>query len=141
MNSEGPIGKRWYKRAESTLKDSGEVLKLMDAVRDKFLRHQNILTQVKHIVEDYVLLLAAWSKGQYRDVPWTSLLSIGAALIYFINPIDVIPDFLFGGFIDDIGVLTWVSTHVADDVRKFRQWKQKQRPSSDDTGDQKSQEG
>lgn len=40
------------------------------------------------------------------DVPVWAKLSILASLGYFISPVDAIPDFLPGGFIDDLGVMT-----------------------------------
>lgn len=46
-----------------------------------------------------------------------------AAIIYFINPIDLIPDFLFGiGLADDLAVLTWVYHAAADEIASFKNW-------------------
>lgn len=38
--------------------------------------------------------------------------SIVGALGYFILPIDIFPDWLPGGFLDDAAVLTWVTAHI-----------------------------
>jgi uncharacterized membrane protein YkvA (DUF1232 family) len=43
-----------------------------------------------------------------KSGPWWLKASILAALGYFICPIDMIPDFLPGGFIDDIAVMCMV---------------------------------
>ncbi len=42
--------------------------------------------------------------------------TIAAALGYFISPIDVIPDILPGGYLDDLGVLAATLTAVASYV-------------------------
>lgn len=40
------------------------------------------------------------------DVPVWAKVSIVAALGYFISPIDAVPDFLPGGYVDDLAVMT-----------------------------------
>jgi len=60
-------------------------------------------------------LIRAYSKGEYRGVPDSTLVVIVAAIIYLINPLDVIPDALPAlGFLDDATVL-------ALSVRRSRQ--------------------
>src|ERR1700720_2834793 len=51
-------------------------------------------------------LIRAYSQGTYRDVPESTLVVIIAAIIYVLNPLDVIPDALPAlGFLDDATVL------------------------------------
>jgi len=51
------------------------------------------------------------------------LIILLAAVIYFINPIDLIPDFVFGiGLADDLAVLTWVYRAAADEIASFKNW-------------------
>ncbi|NUM89266.1 MAG: DUF1232 domain-containing protein, partial [Bdellovibrionales bacterium] len=67
-------------------------------------------------------LLKAWASGSYRAIPWQSIVWVVAALLYFLNPIDAIPDILPGGFIDDIAVLTLVINRIRSDLDKFLSW-------------------
>jgi uncharacterized membrane protein YkvA (DUF1232 family) len=68
-------------------------------------------------------LLRAYAQGEYRTVPWKSLLLIVAAILYFINPIDVIPDLLpIIGLSDDFAVLFMVYKSIGDDINKFLSW-------------------
>ncbi len=47
--------------------------------------------------------------------PWEIVISMVAALIYFVTPIDVIPDVIPGiGFCDDIAVLLTVKSLIGD---------------------------
>jgi uncharacterized membrane protein YkvA (DUF1232 family) len=68
-------------------------------------------------------LLRAYIKGDYRKVPPKSLILIVAGILYFLMPIDVIPDFVIGlGFIDDAAVLAWVVSTVKVVLDDFMRW-------------------
>ena len=83
------------------------------AVKDKFLL--------------FGRLVKAYATGKYRHIPWKSVLIILAALIYFINPIDLVPDLIPGlGLSDDFGVLLWVFNAVQGEVDKFVAWEREQ---------------
>jgi len=68
-------------------------------------------------------LLRAYAQGEYREIPWKSLLMIVAAILYFINPIDLIPDLMpLVGLTDDFAVLFMVYKSVGADIEKFLSW-------------------
>ncbi len=47
-----------------------------------------------------------------------------AGLLYFVSPLDAIPDWLLGvGFLDDIAVLGWVLKAVGDELNRFKDWR------------------
>lgn len=70
-----------------------------------------------------IRLLRAYASGQYRNVPAKSLVLIVAGILYFVMPIDVIPDFVIGlGFLDDAAVLAWVVSSVRNVVSDFEKW-------------------
>jgi uncharacterized membrane protein YkvA (DUF1232 family) len=72
-------------------------------------------------------LLKAFVKGQYTSIPWKPVLLITAAIIYFINPADLIPDWLFAvGFTDDAGILMMVYSAVQVELNKFLDWEKTQ---------------
>ena len=82
-------------------------------------------------VKDKFLLLGrlvkAYVTGKYREIPWKSVLIILAAIIYFINPIDLIPDVVpVLGLSDDFGVLLWVYNSLRNEVDKFLTWERSQ---------------
>ncbi|MNQ74411.1 hypothetical protein D3C85_891660 [compost metagenome] len=74
------------------------------------------------------LCLAYW-RGEYRAISPKALVAVVAGLMYFLSPIDAIPDFLplFGMF-DDIAVLAWLMKTLADELNAFRVWRSRQRP-------------
>ena len=61
--------------------------------------------------------------GRYRQVPQRTLLAALAGLVYFVNPLDLIPDaVLLVGFLDDLAVLAWVLRQVRRDLDAFLVW-------------------
>jgi uncharacterized membrane protein YkvA (DUF1232 family) len=68
-------------------------------------------------------LTRAYLRGDYRDVRLRSILSVVAGLLYFLSPIDLIPDlFLLIGFTDDVVVLALVFRVVRQELAAFRAW-------------------
>lgn len=68
-------------------------------------------------------LLKAYASGEYRQLPWKTLIRVIAVLIYFVSPIDILPDFLpIVGLTDDIALMLWLFSGMKDDIEKFRQW-------------------
>jgi uncharacterized membrane protein YkvA (DUF1232 family) len=68
-------------------------------------------------------MLKAYASGQYRVLPWKSLLKIIAAILYFVSPIDVIPDLVpVLGFTDDVALILWVYRSLRDDIDDFLFW-------------------
>jgi uncharacterized membrane protein YkvA (DUF1232 family) len=46
-----------------------------------------------------------------------------AAIVYFVMPLDLIPDFLAGfGFVDDAAVLGWTVKTLSSDIDAFTEW-------------------
>lgn len=74
----------------------------------------------------FAMIRDYWN-GSYRDVPWKSIAAIAGALIYVLNPLDVIPDLLIGiGFLDDAGVVALCLKLVESDLHRYAAWKERQ---------------
>jgi uncharacterized membrane protein YkvA (DUF1232 family) len=55
-----------------------------------------------------------------KDVQWYRKSIVVAALLYFITPIDAIPDFIpFFGFLDDIGVIAWTIKYLGKEIKDY----------------------
>jgi uncharacterized membrane protein YkvA (DUF1232 family) len=68
-------------------------------------------------------LIKAYALGQYRQVPWKTILLIVAAVIYFVNPLDLVPDIIpLTGLTDDFAVLLWVYNSVSNEIERFIEW-------------------
>jgi len=78
------------------------------------------LTTLSRMVKAYV-------SGQYRIVPWPTILKIVAVLIYFVSPIDVIPDILpIIGLTDDLAIVLWLFRALHEDIENFEAWERNQ---------------
>lgn len=68
-------------------------------------------------------LLKFYATGDYRGIDLKNVVIIITALVYFLSPIDLIPDFIpMLGFADDIALVTFVFNSVAEEIEKFETW-------------------
>ncbi len=69
-------------------------------------------------------MLKDYKQKKYRNVPWKAIAMIATALIYFLNPVDLIPDFMgILGFTDDAIVLGFVFKSIRDELVKYCDWR------------------
>ena len=74
-----------------------------------------------------IRLLRAYYRREYRDLPRQSLVTIIATVIYFVSPIDFIPDWIpLAGYLDDAFVVRLALESVKDDLDVFMQWEAQQ---------------
>lgn len=95
-------------------------------VRDAYTRladHAQPMQSARADLAAFLRLLKAWALRQYQRVPWTPLLLVTGAVVYFVLPVDVVPDVLMGiGFIDDVAVISATVRAVRDELDRFRMW-------------------
>ena len=69
-------------------------------------------------------LIRSYVKKEYTDIPIGSILAIISALIYFVSPIDIVPDFIPGvGYVDDALVIAACLKLVESDVQEYIKWR------------------
>jgi uncharacterized membrane protein YkvA (DUF1232 family) len=68
-------------------------------------------------------LIQAYYRSQYRDVSESTLVVIVAAIIYVVNPLDVIPDAMPAlGYLDDATVLALAVRRTRRTLDDFMMW-------------------
>ena len=83
------------------------------------------IASVKNDVTTLIDLIKAWISGEYREVPWSTILMGTGAVVYFVNPLDAIPDILpAAGLLDDASVIGFVLASAKNDIEKFRKHKE-----------------
>lgn len=114
----------FQKRAAKLIESPVRVQRLTtQAVQKLASKGSEGVREAKSQVVTAVALLNAWRTGQYTGVSKKTVVVVAAALLYFVVPMDVIPDFLFAwGFVDDIAVLGYVFTQVSDEIEAFKVW-------------------
>ncbi|MDD0842731.1 YkvA family protein [Pseudomonas sp. Gutcm_11s] len=76
-------------------------------------------------------LCAAWWRGEYRAIGSQALIAVVAALVYFVMPLDMAPDWLLGvGLLDDLAVLAWVLRTWEGELDAYRAWREAQSPEA-----------
>lgn len=116
-----------FKKAENTAREyinnPGKLESLFNEASKKAHEKQDQLGVVWTQLLACFRLIKAYAKGQYRKVPWRSLVMIIASVLYFVWLVDVVPDFIpFLGFLDDAALLGWTIKTFKSDVDEFIEW-------------------
>ena len=100
--------------------DVAYVLKQLDAKVERI--SGQAVEQIETMLRQATLLgrmLKDWFQGNY-EAPWRVVAAVTAALLYFINPMDVLPDVVpLIGYLDDIMVVQFCVRRIQDDLRKY----------------------
>src|SRR5512138_1582604 len=82
---------------------------------------------LKRFIEDgrmMTALIRDWRAGRYRRAMRWTIAAAAFALIYVINPFDIVPDVLpFVGAIDDASVVAACMFLIERDLFQYRDWK------------------
>ena len=114
---------RFRRRAETEAKDPGRVRALARRAGTKLREHRGSLGDLRDDVPVLLRLVRAWARKDYRAIPWKSLVTVVAGLLYFVAPLDAIPDLIpFAGFVDDAAVIAFVLRAVRADIEAFADW-------------------
>jgi len=71
-------------------------------------------------------LIRAYYRGDYRQISVANLIIIIAAIIYVLDPWDLIPDWIPGiGFVDDATVLAFAVQKTRETLDNFTTWETK----------------
>jgi len=77
-------------------------------------------------------LIRAYANGSYRDISLENFGLIVAAIIYFVMPLDALPDFIAGlGLTDDAAILAWTFGKVSEELDRFLDWEGSESPHSE----------
>lgn len=119
------------RRAAGYLKGSPKKLEgLLDeaaAKAQRLFRKGGPLAGVGKYLGAMIRMTRAVVTRQYADVPWVSLVLALTAIVYFVSPIDLIPDFIFGaGLLDDAAIIAFVIGSIQQDLDKFLRWEARQ---------------
>lgn len=102
--------------------DLDTVVEKADAIEDRFRDNGPL----RRLLQDGRLLLGLIRdvrRGRYTQVPVWTLSAAGFALLYVLNPMDVIPDALpLLGVLDDAAVVSACLALLEQDLYDYREW-------------------
>ncbi|MDN4526942.1 YkvA family protein [Fictibacillus fluitans] len=116
-------------KASVILDDDKQTGELITDAENKTQTAQNnsglreLVTQVKGLIR----LVKHYRDGTYREVSKKSMMLVVAALLYFVSPIDAVPDFLIGiGLLDDAAVLAFLYKTIKEEIDHYMEWEEKE---------------
>ncbi|MBY6037974.1 DUF1232 domain-containing protein [Fictibacillus nanhaiensis] len=127
MKKQNTIGNYFNKmkeKASAVLESSTQTGELVSKAEDKTSQTdkqglRDLGAQVKALVR----LVKSYKRGDYRNVSKKSMVLIVAGLLYFVSPIDAVPDFLIGaGLLDDATVLAFLFKTLSSEISSFQSW-------------------
>jgi uncharacterized membrane protein YkvA (DUF1232 family) len=109
-----------------TEKDIDTVVERSEDIKKQF----SARGPLKRFIEDGRMLSALvrdWRAGKYRQALYGTIAAAVFALIYVVNPFDLVPDVLpFIGAVDDAAVIGACLMLIERDLKKYRTWKESQ---------------
>lgn len=114
---------RSERAAEELFHRTRESAALLQQAVAKSERNRRKLRAVWHDLGALLRLVRAWKTRTYRELPKKTIVAALGALVYFVNPFDLMPDVVpLLGFIDDAAVIGLVMAAIRDDLERFEDW-------------------
>ena len=127
-------GNKFFKKAREkaveVVDDQDKIDDLLTASKEKLsnINFENSkISRMGNNLRTMIRMVQAYFNGSYRELPWKSILGIVGGLVYFMMPVDLIPDFIpFTGLLDDFTVIMFISGAFQQDIQAFAEWEENQ---------------
>ena len=115
--------KKGYKKAEILLHDENKLEIFLQKIENK-LTIVPIVGNALSYIPVMISMIRSYVRKEYTEIPIGSIISMISALIYFVSPVDIIPDFLpVVGYLDDAAVVAACIKLVKSDIDDYKQWR------------------
>ncbi len=110
-------------QAKDYTSDHEKTSHMLTEATSKAKNTKSSLKDVWNSLMALIRLIRAYTAGSYTKIPSKSLVMALGAVIYFLNPFDIVPDFLPGiGYMDDMTVIAYVIKSIKKDLEAFLEW-------------------
>lgn len=124
--AQSTIFKGMLGKAEEYLKKPLRIKELLNDAYKKASEKKDVGTIAHEVWESLQILsrmIKAAVTGEYTGIPTRTLVGGVAVIMYFLSPIDFVPDFIpVIGLLDDAALLAWFMTSIKGEMDKFEQW-------------------
>ena len=115
-----------YAQSEALLNDKDELDDFLYRLEQK-IKEMPLVGKKFTMIPVMISLVKNYAQGKYTTVPYGTILAVLSALIYFLSPIDIIPDFIpLAGYLDDMAVVGLCMNMVKIDIETYDKWRQSQ---------------
>lgn len=125
VNLLGKAKRMYEKKAERIAQSKEKVHVLLERVTEKLhqVADNPTVQESRYYLETLIRMVKAYYKNEYRAFSTKTLVLLVLGLLYFVMPLDFIPDFIAGlGFVDDLSVLLAVTKSMQHDIEDFLEW-------------------
>jgi uncharacterized membrane protein YkvA (DUF1232 family) len=114
------------RKAEDYVRDPQRTQELLSSALKKASSRRSdpkLTDEIWDYLQTAVRLVQATVRGEYTGLSRKNLTLIIAAILYYISPIDLIPDiFPIAGLFDDVGVLAFALRSLKTEIETFKEW-------------------
>ena len=125
---------KMFRQAKRILEEQSQLKALFGQVSKKLQTLSGSHKQINELLEHVQLFLRMIKKsfsGEYSSFSNKTLLSLVFGLLYFVTPMDVVPDFIpLLGFSDDLSIIYFIIKNLKSDIEAFKVWELNQQPVS-----------
>jgi uncharacterized membrane protein YkvA (DUF1232 family) len=119
---------RFRSRAEKIGKDKKKTGRILDAATKKADKRKGAIGKLVDELAALIRMVRAHVSGSYREAPWQSIVLALGTIIYFLSPVDAIPDTIpFVGLMDDATLISWTIRSIRGDIDSFLSWERQQK--------------
>ncbi len=108
------------------INEQSQVKELIWQVSQKLQNINSRNKQINELMEHVQLFLRMIKRslaGEYSAFSHKTLLSLVFGLLYFVTPMDVVPDFIpLLGFSDDLSIVYFIIKNFKSDIEAFKVW-------------------
>ncbi len=109
-------------KANDLYDDRGKISSLLQKVK-KMVEGNKELRSLFDDLKVLTELIKDYYSGRYKNLTKGSIILVLISLIYLVNPMDIVPDFMLGGFIDDAAVIAYILKKLTTEVNAYKLWK------------------
>ncbi|WP_186754801.1 YkvA family protein [Echinicola salinicaeni] len=115
----------YQSKADKIARSKEQLENLVHKVSDKLqvVAENPTVQEAKVYISVLVRMVKAYCNNEYRSFSPKTLALLVMGLLYFIMPLDLIPDFILGlGYLDDLSVLLAITKSIQHDIQNFLDW-------------------